>query len=114
MQEVRDNIARVRPGFPKEAKEPFIIRAEGDNSQPIVELTLMSDTRSLRELSTLTEQVITKRLQGVAGVGQVRVNGKTNRQILVSLKPEQLQSQNIGVDEVLRAIQSHQCQPAGR
>ena len=114
MQEVRDNIGRVRPGFPKEAKEPFVIRAEGDNSQPIFELTLMSDQRSLRELSTLTEQVITKRLQGVAGVGQVRVNGKTNRQILVSLKPEQLQSQNIGVDEVLRAIQATNANlPAG-
>ncbi|MES2758443.1 MAG: efflux RND transporter permease subunit [Pseudomonadota bacterium] len=106
MQEVRDNIGRVRPGFPKEAKEPFIVRAEGDNSQPIYELMLTSDTRTLRELSTLTEQVIVKRLQGVAGVGQVRINGKTNRQILVSLKPEQLQSQNIGVDEVLRAIQA--------
>ena len=114
MQEVRDNIARVRPGFPKEAKEPFIVRAEGDNAQAIVELTLMSDARSLRELSTLTEQVITKRLQGVAGVGQVRVNGKTNRQVLVSLKPELLQSQNIGVDEVLRAIQSTNANlPAG-
>ncbi|MDB5917050.1 MAG: nodulation protein NolG [Massilia sp.] len=114
MQEVRDNIARVRPGFPKEAKEPFIIRAEGDNSQPIVELALTSSTRSLRELSTLTEQVITKRLQGVSGVGQVRVNGKTNRQILVNLKPERLQSQNIGVDEVLRAIQSTNANlPAG-
>ncbi|MFC0131428.1 nodulation protein NolG [Massilia eurypsychrophila] len=114
MQEVRDNIGRVRPGFPKEAKEPFIVRAEGDNSQPIYELMLTSDTRSLRELSTLTEQVIVKRLQGVAGVGQVRVNGKTNRQILVSLKPEQLQSQNIGVDEVLRAIQATNANmPAG-
>jgi hydrophobe/amphiphile efflux-1 (HAE1) family protein len=114
MQEVRDNIARVRPGFPKEAKEPFVIRAEGDNAQAIVELALTSGTRSLRELSTLTEQVITKRLQGVSGVGQVRVNGKTNRQILVNLKPEQLQSQNIGVDEVLRAIQSTNANlPAG-
>jgi hydrophobe/amphiphile efflux-1 (HAE1) family protein len=114
MQDVRDNIARVRPGFPREAKEPFIVRAEGDNAQPIVELTLMSESRSLRELSTLTEQVITKRLQGVAGVGQVRVNGRTNRQILVSLKPEQLLSQNIGVDEVLRAIQSTNANlPAG-
>ena len=114
MQEVRDNIGRVRPGFPKEAKEPFIVRAEGDNSQPIYELMLTSDTRSLRELSTLTEQVIVKRLQGVAGVGQVRVNGKTNRQILVSLKPEQLQSQHIGVDEVLRAIQATNANlPAG-
>lgn len=114
MQEVRDNIGRVRPSFPKDAKEPLVIRAEGDNEQPIVEMTLMSDSRSLREMSTLTEQVITKRLQGVAGVGQVRVNGKTNRQILVNLKPEQLQSQNIGVDEVLRAIQATNANlPAG-
>jgi multidrug efflux pump subunit AcrB len=58
--------------------------------------------------------VITKRLQGVAGVGQVRINGKTNRQILISLKPEQLTSQRIGVDEVLRAIQTTNANlPAG-
>ncbi|PWF55706.1 efflux RND transporter permease subunit [Massilia glaciei] len=106
MQELRDRISRVRPSFPREAKEPFVMRDEGDNTQPIVELILMSDTRSVRELSTLTEQVIVKRLQNVAGVGQVLVNGKTNREILVSLKPEQMASQRIGVDEVLRAIQT--------
>src|SRR5450830_83694 len=114
MQEVRDNIGRVRPSFPKDAKEPLVIRAEGDNEQPIVEMSLMSDRRSLREMSTLTDQVVTKRLQGVAGVGQVRINGRTNRQILVNLKPDQLQSQNIGVDEVLRSIQATNANmPAG-
>ncbi|MDP3672384.1 MAG: efflux RND transporter permease subunit [Telluria sp.] len=106
MQELRDKVNRVRPAFPKEAKEPFILRIEGDNAQAVVELTLMSDSRGLRELSTLTDQVISKRLQAVAGVGQVRINGKTNRQILISLKPEHMRSQHIGVDEVLRAIQS--------
>ena len=106
MTDMRDKIGRVRPAFPKEAREPFIVRAEGDNEQAVVELSLMSDTRSVRDLSTLTEQVISKRLQGVAGVGQVRVNGKTNRQVLVNLKPEALAAQNVGVDEVLRAIQA--------
>ncbi|NML61121.1 efflux RND transporter permease subunit [Massilia sp. RP-1-19] len=106
MIDMRDKIGRVRPAFPKEAKEPFIVRAEGDNEQAVVELSLMSDTRSVRDLSTLTEQVITKRLQGVAGVGQVRVNGRTNRQVLVNLKPDALAAQNVGVDEVLRAIQA--------
>ncbi|MES2016010.1 MAG: efflux RND transporter permease subunit [Pseudomonadota bacterium] len=114
MIELRDKVARVRPSFPKEAKEPFIIQAETENAQPIIELTLTSATRSLRDLSTLTEQVISKRIQGVAGVGQVRINGKTNRQILVSLKPDALTSQNVGVDEVLRAIQSTNANlPAG-
>ena len=113
MIELRDKVARVRPSFPKDAKEPFINR-ESENSQPITELSLVSATRSLRDLSTLTEQVISKRIQGVAGVGQVRINGKTNRQILVSLKPDALTSQNVGVDEVLRAIQATNANlPAG-
>ena len=106
MQELRDKIARVRPGFPKEAKEPFIIRAEGDNQQPIVQMSLMATAHTVRELSTLTDQVIVKRLQSVAGVGEVRVNGRTNRQVLVNLKPEQMNSLKIGVDEVMRAIQA--------
>jgi len=106
MNDIRDKVSRVRPTFPKDAKEPFIIRAEGDNAQAIVELSLRSDTRSLRDLSTLVEQVVSKRIQGVAGVGQIRINGKTNRQILVSLKPDALTSQKVGVDEVLRAIQA--------
>ncbi|MFL6659025.1 MAG: efflux RND transporter permease subunit [Massilia sp.] len=114
MIELRDKVARVRPQFPKDVKEPFIIRAETENAQPIVELSLVSATRSLREMSTLTEQVISKRMQGVAGVGQVRINGTTNRQILVSLKPDALTSQNVGVDEVLRAIQATNANlPAG-
>ncbi|MGZ8320003.1 MAG: efflux RND transporter permease subunit, partial [Telluria sp.] len=114
MTDMRDKISRVRPSFPKEAREPFIIRAEGDNQQAIVMLSLTSSARSLRDLSTLTEQVIAKRLQGVAGVGQVRVNGRTNRQVLVNLKPDALAAQSVGVDEVLRAIQATNANlPAG-
>ncbi len=114
MTELRDKVARVRPSFPKEAKEPFVVRAEGDNAQAIVVLALTSPTRSLRELSSLTEQVIGKRLQGVAGVGQVRINGRTNRQILVSLKPEAMTAERVGVDEVLRAVQETNANlPAG-
>ncbi len=114
IQELRDKVAQIRPSFPKEAKDPYIARIEGDNAQPIAALTLSSDSVSLRELSDLNEQVIRKRLQGVAGVAQVKVNGNTERQILINLKPVQMAAQNIGVDEVLRAIQNtNQNLPAG-
>ncbi|MET3132714.1 hydrophobe/amphiphile efflux-1 (HAE1) family protein [Oxalobacteraceae bacterium GrIS 1.11] len=114
MQDIRDKVAQVRPLFPKEAKDPYIARAEGDNESPIAELTLSSASRSLRELSTLTDQVISKRFQGVAGVGQVKVSGTTTRQILINLKPLEMTAQGIGVDEVLRAIQAtNQNLPAG-
>ncbi|NRR31266.1 efflux RND transporter permease subunit [Oxalobacteraceae bacterium] len=106
MQELRDKVALVRPRFPKEAKDPFIARAEGDNERPIAQLSLTASAHSLRELSTMTEQYIKKRFQSVAGVGQIRLTGITARQILISLKPNDLAAHSIGVDEVIRAIQA--------
>ncbi|WP_256078260.1 efflux RND transporter permease subunit [Massilia sp. YIM B04103] len=115
MQDVRDKVALVRPRFPKEAKDPFIARAEGDNAQPIVNLSMTSDTRSIRDLSTLADQVVVKRFQGVPGVGQVNTFGLSKRQILISLKPNEMTAQGIGVDEVMRAIQATNTNlPAGR
>ena len=105
MQDVRDKVGIVRPRFPKEAKDPFIVREEGDNAQPIVRLTLTSPTVDIRTLSTLADQVIVKRLQGVPGVGQVRSYGQAKRQILISLKPAEMTAQGVGVNEVMRAIQ---------
>src|SRR5579862_8792505 len=35
MQDVRDKIATVRPGFPKDVKVPLVIRADNENSQPV-------------------------------------------------------------------------------
>jgi multidrug efflux pump subunit AcrB len=50
----------------------------------------------------------------VPGAGEIRINGKTNRQVLVSIKPDQLQSLRVGVDEVMRAIQGTNANlPAG-
>jgi HAE1 family hydrophobic/amphiphilic exporter-1 len=62
IQEVRDKVAQVRPTFPREAKEPLIARADTENAQPVVQLAVTSTTRDLKELSTLTDQVIVKEL----------------------------------------------------
>ena len=106
MQELRDKVALVRPRFPKEAKDPFIARAEGDNERAIATLSLTASNHTLRELSTMAEQYINKRFQGVAGVGQVRLQGTAARQILISLRPNDMQAQAIGVDELIAAIQA--------
>jgi len=114
IQELRDKVAQIRPSFPRDVKDPLIQRADGENAQPIATLSLASTSRSLRALSDLSEQVIVKRLQNVAGVGEVKVGGNASRQILINLKPGQMAAQNIGVDEVLRAIQNtNQDMPAG-
>ena len=81
----------------------------------MIQLSLTSHERSLRDLSMLTEQVIVKRLQNVSGVGQIRVNGEQARQVLVQIRPDQLKSLGVGVDEVMNAITTTNANlPAGR
>ena len=115
VQDVRDKIAMIRPTFPKEAKDPLILRGDFDNAQPVVSLAVTSPTRSLRELTTLTDQVIVKKFQNVPGVGQVQTSGGVARQVLINLKPAQMQSQGVGVDEIINAIRAANMDvPAGK
>ena len=115
VQDVRDKIAQIRPGFPREVKDPLVLRGDFDNAQPVVSMAVTSSTRSMRELSTLTEQVIVKRFQNVNGVGRVDVSGSVARQVLINLNPGKMSSQGVGVDEVVRAIQNANMDvPAGR
>jgi hydrophobe/amphiphile efflux-1 (HAE1) family protein len=115
IQDVRDKVAAIRPAFPRDAKEPLVVRSDSENSSPVMWLAVTSPRRSLRELSTLTDQVIVKRLQNVAGVGQVDSGGGVARQIQVQLKPAQMSSQRVGVDEIIAAIRAANMDvPAGR
>jgi hydrophobe/amphiphile efflux-1 (HAE1) family protein len=114
-QEVRDKVALVRAQFPRDVKDPTISRTlTDDNQQPVVELAVMSDTRSLRELSDITQQTIVKRLQNVPGVGAVMVNGAVQRQMQIQLLPAQMESYGVALDQVINAIQAaNQDLPAG-
>jgi hydrophobe/amphiphile efflux-1 (HAE1) family protein len=114
VQDVRDKVAQLRPSFPKDAKDPLIVRSQLDDAAPTSTYAILSKTRSLRELSTLTDQLIVKRLQGVSGVGQVNVGGSVQRQVQIKLKPPQMLAYQVGIDEVLGAIRTiNQDMPAG-
>jgi len=114
MQDLRDKVAQVRPRFPKEAKDPFIVRFEGENARPVAQVALTASAHSLRDLSTLADQLVSKRFQAIPGVGQVRLNGTASRQILISLRPDDLNAQAVGVDELIAAIEASNTNlPAG-
>jgi hydrophobe/amphiphile efflux-1 (HAE1) family protein len=115
IQDVRDKIATVRPAFPRDVKDPLVIRADTENAQPVAQLAVMSETTPLRELTSLTDQTIVKALENLPGVARVDVNGRMTRQILVQIRPEAVTALGIGVDQVIDAIRNaNQDVPAGR
>ncbi|WP_280150593.1 efflux RND transporter permease subunit [Piscinibacter sp. XHJ-5] len=105
VQDVRDKVAALQPGFPRDAKAPFVSRFDGDNAQPTVLLSLLSPNRSPRELSLLADQVVRKRLERVAGVARVDVGGITERQVRIDLDPQRLRAYQLTPADVASALQ---------
>ncbi len=115
MQDVRDKIGQVRTAFPRDVKEPLVLRIEQENAQPVVSLAVLSPTMNLRDLTSLTDQTIVKALENVPGVARIDVSGRVTRQILVQIKPNAVTSLGVGVDQVINAIRAaNQDVPAGR
>lgn len=105
VQDVRDKVATVQPNFPRDAKLPYISRFDGENAQPTVYLSLLSQSRSERELSMLADQVVRKRLERALGVARVDVGGLTVRQVRIDLDPQRLRAYRITPADVATALQ---------
>jgi HAE1 family hydrophobic/amphiphilic exporter-1 len=106
IQDVRDKVAEARRGFNRDVGEPTVSRASMDDDQPLIYLSMLSEARSLRELSDLADQLVVKRLQGAPGVGNIEVSGDVGRELAVNLRPEKMAALGIGVNEVIAAIRA--------
>ena len=93
MNDIRTRIDRVRGRLPEDA-DPPVVQKFDSNSAPIMGLALEStdgalDRVSLRELA---ENVLSQRIERVAGVAAVTVGGGLRRQIHVDLSREKITS----------------------
>lgn len=106
IQDMRDKLAQVRPAFPREAKDPYVSRANNDDDQPIVSIGLTSATRSPVDLTYLVEEVVRKRMENVSGVATVSTVGAAPRQVVIDIDPAQLRARRIGIDQLITALRN--------
>ena len=112
-QDVREKVALVRASFKKEVKEPIVSRFNPDD-QPVISLAVQSPTRDARELTTLAEQVVKRRIENARGVGRVTVVGGVRREVQIVLRPAEMEALKVGVDQILTAVRNeNQELPAG-
>jgi HAE1 family hydrophobic/amphiphilic exporter-1 len=112
-QDVREKVALVKAAFKREVKEPIISRFNPDD-QPVVSLAVQSPGRDARELTTLADQVVKRRIENARGVGRVTVVGGVKREVQVVLRPAEMEALKVGVDQILAALRNeNQELPAG-
>ena len=114
-QDVREKIAGIKASFRREVKESRISRFDPAD-RPVVSYAVTSTNRqrSLRELTTLADQIIKKRIENVRGVGAVNLIGGVKREVHIYLKPTALEAYALSADQVINAVRSaNQEVPAG-
>ncbi len=113
--DVREKLAIIKASFRDEVKEPRVSRFD-PASTPIFSIAVTSPdaSKSVQELTTYADQVLTKRLENVRGVGSIALVGGVKREINVYLKPQAMEAFGVGVEAVMTAVRTeNQDLPAG-
>ncbi|WP_346354791.1 efflux RND transporter permease subunit [Azotosporobacter soli] len=110
-QDVRDKIGSVVGELPTDSETPVISRFD-PSATPIISLTLTGD-QSLRELTTLVNDVISKRLETVGGVASVKIKGATEREIKINLDRDKIAAYKLTIPQIKSSLSSENIDTPG-
>jgi len=111
---IRDRVSKSIKYLPKDVDPPVVEKMDA-NSNPIIVLTIESDTKDLLEVGNITENVIKDRLQTIKGVGMVRIFCPKDYSMRLWLDPFKLFANDLTAIDVFDAVNSENIQlPSGR
>ena len=113
-QDVRDRVSRVRGRLPQDIREPIIAKQDSD-AQPILWITMNSERYSPVDMTTLAEQQIKPRLQGIQGVSSITIGGEKRFAMRLWLDSGKMAARRVTVLDVERSLREQNIEmPSGR
>ena len=101
-EEVRDRVGRVLSSLPDGVEQPRIERIDPD-AAPVMLVAIHTD-RSLLEATDFADRVIRRRIESLAGVGGITINGGRERDIQVIVDPDKLGAVGLTARDLQRAL----------
>ena len=112
--DVRDRVSRVIDRLPEDVETPSVSKSDSD-SQPIMWLTLTSDSMSMMELTDYMQRYIIDRFAVIPGVSQINVFGSGGPSMRVWIDPLAMAARNLTVSDIEAAVRRENLElPAGR
>jgi multidrug efflux pump len=112
--DVRDKVSVARQQLPADADPPIVEKADAD-SQPIVFLTLRSETRSINEVAYVADTIVKERIQTIPGVASVRIFGDKRYAMRLILDADRMAAERVTAADIQAALQRENVDlPAGR
>jgi multidrug efflux pump subunit AcrB len=112
VNDVRDAVSNIRADLPEGILEPQVYRRDtADNA--IAYMSAEAVDMTLEELSWYVDNVVSKRLRGLPGMGNIERGGGVSREIRVILDPAKMQSFGITAAQVNGQLRQTNINTAG-
>ncbi len=102
--DVRDKVSQAVKQLPQDIDAPPVVSKADANSDAIISMTILSDTRSLLDVSDYAENVIAQNLQTISGVSSIQIWGQRKYSMRIRLKPDQLAAYKLTPLDVKQAL----------
>ncbi len=111
--DVRDKVSVAQRYLPRDVDPPTVSKADAD-AEPIMQITVQSDIRSLLELTEIAELTVKERLQTIQNVSSVAIWGENRYAMRLWLDPVKMAAYNTTPMEIKAALDRENIElPAG-
>jgi len=101
--DVRDKVSRAQHYLPRDCDPPTVSKADAD-ANPIIQITVQSEQRSLLELTEIAELTVKEQLQTIPNVSAVEIWGENRYSMRLWLDPVKMAAYDITPMDVKSAI----------
>lgn len=113
--DVRDKVSQALRQLPQDIDAPPVVTKADANSDAIISMTVVSNTRTQLEVSDYAANIILERLQTIPGVSTVQIWGEKKYAMRIRLDPQKLNAYKLSTLDVEQAIQRENVElPAGK
>lgn len=113
--DVRDKVSQAVRSLPQDIDAPPVVSKADADSEPIITMTVQSDSKDALELSDYAENVIAERLQTIPGVSSVQIWGQKRYAMRLWIDPVRMNSYGVTVSDVRTALEKQNVElPSGK
>ncbi len=102
--DVRDKVSGAARSLPSDLDAPPVISKADASSDPILSMTVQSNTRNQLEISEYANNVLLERLQTIPGVSGIQIWGEKRYAMRIWFDPKKLTAYNLTPSDVQSAL----------
>ncbi|MBG0763889.1 MAG: efflux RND transporter permease subunit [Tissierellales bacterium] len=102
--DIQNTMSRIKESLPDNLNEPQVMKFSSSD-QPIMTIGLKSNSLSMSDLRSITEEKLVYELQLIEGIASVDIFGGYSREVKIDLDEDKMNAYNLNLEQIIGTIQ---------